>query len=245
MSRPMQTMSLANKIYDNLLAIRQEIPSTVSLIAVSKYATELEINYAYQAGQRDFGESRVLDLARKATYFADKEDIRWHFIGHLQSNKINNLLKIKNLAMIHSIDSFKQLEMLLGKAASFDGKALAYFLQANTSEEKEKFGMDSLNEIFQCVKLAQEYASAGHRKFHLTGLMTIGKIRTDDFVKDANSSFAQLVAIRQQIQMRARQELGVDISLKLSMGMSNDYKIAIAHGSDYLRVGSAIFESNA
>ncbi len=226
------------KIKKNIEKLRAEIPSEVVLIAVTKYQTEQEISSAYQAGLLDFGEARVADLAKKSLYFEKYSDIRWHFIGHLQSNKISALLKVKNLVMIHSIDSLKLLQALFAKENYFEGDSLSYFLQVNSSDEEEKFGMNSIEDIYQCIELGLKTNS----KFRLHGLMTIGKIRTDNFQEDAVTCFSKLRNIKKTVEERVEKEQKITLDLKLSMGMSSDYKIAIEEGSDFVRIGTAIFE---
>lgn len=219
-------MSRAEKIKERILQLQKEMGSS-TLIAVSKYYPTEDIILAYEAGQREFGESRVQDLLKKSEELIDRE-INWHFIGHLQSNKINNLLKVNNLKYIHSIDSIKLLQELYKKEERFAGESLGFFLQVNTSDESEKSGFTdeaSLVEAFQIIKQHSE------SKFYFCGLMTIGRIRTDDFERDAINCFSQLRSLRDSI----------DESLKLSMGMSSDYQMAIEHGSDFVRVGSGIF----
>lgn len=154
-------------------------------------------------------------------------EIRWHFIGSLQSNKINNLLKVPNLVSIHSIDSIKLLNKLLNK--KIDTK-VGVFLQVNTSGEMEKSGFEDFSQLQSAVE------SMKSECFYLQGLMTIGKIRTDNFENDAKACFLRLNEYKDR--------LNID-NLELSMGMSSDYKIAIAMGSNWIRIGSGIFGSRS
>jgi len=210
------------------------------LVAVTKYSPVEDLFLAYKIGHRDFGENRVKDLESKAQAFFEKgfHDVRWHFIGNLQSNKLNQLLKIKNLCSIHSIDSFKLLEKLYEKAPQFlEGRSLSFFLQVKTSDEDEKSGFNPKDEVYQALRFIEE---RGKQQTFLDflGFMTMGKVRTDNFEEDAAECFQCLAKLRDSTLN--------DFSfggLKLSMGMSRDYKIALAHGSDFVRVGSALFSS--
>jgi pyridoxal phosphate enzyme (YggS family) len=211
-------------ISDQLQKINNTLKPTTKLIAVSKTKPEAMIREAYACGQRDFGENKVQDLLEKSENLSDLTGIRWHFIGSLQTNKINNLLKVKNLVSIHSIDSLKLLQKLLSK--SIESK-LGIFLQVNTSGESEKSGFSKLSELQACHSI---FKDSGH--FYLQGLMTIGKIRTDEFEADAKSCFDQLAQLKEQLD---------EENLELSMGMSADYLIAQDCGSSWIRVGSQVF----
>ena len=148
--------------------------------------------------------------------------MRWHFIGSLQSNKINQLLLVKNLVSIHSIDRLSLLTKLLKKEIK---NPIGLFLQVNTSGEKEISGFVDIDDICAAVDLIK-----GQDKFYFQGFMTIGKIRTDNFEQDARSCFQKL------------RELKVDFpEAELSMGMSSDYLIAKEFETDWVRVGSSIF----
>lgn len=204
-----------------------------SLLAVSKTKPTSAIIEAYESGQRHFGENKVRELLDKSLELKDIcPDIKWHFIGHLQSNKINMLLKVHNLVSIHSIDSIKLLNKLLSKQID---KNIGVFLQLNTSDEEEKSGFDISNkdEVHQAIKLFNDDLS-----FKFQGLMTIGKIRTDNFEEDAKVCFTSLANLKTDICKVFNIE-----NLELSMGMSSDYPIALKLGSNWVRVGSTIFGS--
>ena len=210
------------------------------LVAVTKYSPLEDLFLAYEIGHRNFGENRVKDLEVKAKAFHDKgfHDVRWHFIGNLQSNKLNQLLKIKNLYSIHSVDSLKLLEKLYEKAPQFlKDRDLLFFLQVKTSNEEEKSGFNSKDEVYKALNFIKE-REIEKSFLSFQGFMTMGKVRTDHFEQDAAKSFQSLVNLRDSVLN--------DFSfkkIKLSMGMSQDYKIALAHGSDFVRVGSALFSS--
>jgi pyridoxal phosphate enzyme (YggS family) len=204
-----------------------------SLLAVSKTKPASDIQIAYVCGQRDFGENKVQELLDKSLELkVTCPDIRWHFIGGLQSNKINMLLKTQNLVSIHSIDSIKLLNKLLSKNID---KKIGIFLQINTSGEEEKGGFATTDkkEIFDAVELIRE-----HSHFYLQGLMTIGKIRTENFEEDAALCFNELVDLKADISQKFKLN-----EIELSMGMSSDYPIALKLGTNWVRIGSNIFGS--
>lgn len=203
--------------------VKSKIPKTAKLLCVSKNQSLASIEELYNLGQRDFGENKVQELALKAQSLTHLTEIRWHFIGHLQSNKINQLLEINNLFFIHSLDRMSLLEKILTKKPV---NTVSLFVQINTSGEKEKGGFETWEQASKAVAMIKKSDS-----FNLAGLMTMGKIRTDDFVKDAHMSFKTLQEMR-------------DIHLpdtELSMGMSNDFEIALEYGANWVRVGSKIF----
>ncbi|OQR83979.1 proline synthetase co-transcribed bacterial protein [Achlya hypogyna] len=199
-----------------------------TLVAVSKTKPVADIEEAYSQDQRHFGENYIQELVEKAPLCPT--DIQWHFIGHLQSNKVKALVTgVPNLYMVESVDSVKlanKLDSAWGQQGS--GRRLPVLVQVNTSGEVQKSGVAPED----CVALAQHIASScTHLKF--SGLMTIG--RFDDETDDC---FVKLVACRKAVGAA----LGVDEkTLELSMGMSDDFQSAIAHGSTHVRVGSTIF----
>jgi pyridoxal phosphate enzyme (YggS family) len=204
-----------------------------SLLAVSKTKPASDIQTAYECNQRDFGENKVQELLDKSLELKEScPDIKWHFIGGLQSNKINMLLKTENLVSIHSIDSIKLLNKLISKNID---KNIGIFLQVNTSREQEKggFAISNKEEIFEAVKLLREQTH-----FFLQGLMTIGKIRTENFEEDAIICFQELADLKSDICKSFDLE-----TLELSMGMSSDYPMALKLGTNWVRIGSNIFGS--
>ena len=215
------------RIQENLKHLREELPPGVTLIAVSKTFSFSHIRAAHDAGQRHFGENKVQELEGKAQAArAEGMDIHWHFIGRLQSNKFKKLLAIPGLVAIHSIGSIKQV-VQLKKFATEQGPAVKIFLQVNTGQEREKAGLTCLEDL----QLAMGHWEGLSHRFPLVGLMTMGAIRAHDFSQEASRCFGHLRAIQEQLGPH----------LKLSMGMSQDYQIALDHGTDYIRVGSKIF----
>ncbi len=206
-----------------------------TLIHVTKTRPISDIEVAYDLGIRDFGENRVDELKEKSEHFSNMgiQDIRWHFIGKLQSNKINRLLRTPGLYAIHSIDSLKLLRNLFERKDNLSTDELLFFVQVNTSEEEEKSGVSSWDEL---ASLANFYSGQEASRLVWHGLMTMSKLRTDDFEADARSCFSGLVSFKDR--------LAKDFDLKdlrLSMGMSNDFKMALEYDTDYLRLGSLIY----
>ncbi|MDD4974184.1 MAG: YggS family pyridoxal phosphate-dependent enzyme [Bacteriovorax sp.] len=226
------------EIAKNLAAIKKDL-KTAHLIAVTKYSPVEDVIAAYQAHHYDFGENRVQDLKEKADTFVKENlnKVRWHFIGHLQSNKVRELYKIPNLYAIHSVDSLSLLEELIKYENDFLGLELKIFFQVNTSHETEKSGFETAEELNRAIDLLM---SRGNSKLKFYGLMTMGTIRTTEFEAEAMRCFRDLNLIARNLEKAH----GLKEKLKLSMGMSQDYKLAIEAGSDFIRVGSAIFKSH-
>ena len=198
-------------IADNLKQVLAELPQGVRLVAVSKFHPNEAIEEAYQAGQRIFGESKVQEMTAK--YESLPKDIEWHFIGHLQSNKIKYM--IPYVAMIHGIDTYKLLAEV-NKQAGKAGRTVNCLLQIHVAQEETKFGF-SPEECREMLD-AGEWKALAHVR--ICGLMGMAS-NTDD-VKE--NWFADS-----------------DVFRELSMGMSHDYHEAIASGSTLVRVGSKIF----
>jgi len=204
------------------------------LIAVSKRSPFSDIEALYDLGHRDFAENRVDELLEKATLAKDYhlEDIRFHFIGSLQSKKVAKLLTVPYLKSIHSVTNVKLLNVLLNKK-HIDENNIDLFLQVNTSDEAEKGGFSDWDELAKATNHLLEHIDGF---FNFKGLMTMSRIRTDNFDDDARKCFKQLSKIKNQL------EADFDIqNLELSMGMTSDYLIATEEGSHYLRLGSKIF----
>jgi pyridoxal phosphate enzyme (YggS family) len=220
-------------IAQRLKEIHKELEQA-TLVAVTKYSPVEDVVMAYEVGQYDFGENRVSDLKEKAIYFEEHQlnNVRWHFIGHLQTNKVKDLLKIPPLHAIHSVDSMKLLHELIKHQAVYEGEKINIFLQFNTSHETEKSGFLSADELYEAINLINT-----ENKFHFMGLMTMGTIRTETIEDEARRCFSDLFSLKNQIEKNFHLD-----NLKLSMGMSGDYQIAIKAGSDFVRIGSKIFK---
>jgi pyridoxal phosphate enzyme (YggS family) len=205
------------------------------LVAVSKNTDSESIRFAFEEGQVDFGENRIEALEEKSSDLLDLE-LNWHFIGKIQSNKINRLFKVPNLKFIHSVDSLKLLENLFKKIDLVGDSKIGFFLQVNTSEENEKSGFSITNydELAAAANLISRHLDSN---LYPLGLMTMGKYRTEHFEEDARLCFKKLCALKKTLNRDF--ELP---PLKLSMGMSQDFSIAIEEGSDFVRIGTSIFK---
>lgn len=223
------------ELEERLNLVKNDLNGAV-LVAVSKYSPVEDVALAYSLGQMDFGENRVADLAAKAGSFQfnQRQNVRWHFIGTLQSNKVKELMKIPNLYAIHSVSSKKLLEEILRRVGEFQGPELNLFFQLNTSKEEEKSGFDTVEEIAEAIEFLLT-----KKKSNLIcrGLMTMGSIREENFEEAAKRSFHELRVARDYLAEKFNLK-----DLKLSMGMSQDYKIALKEGADFVRIGSLIFK---
>lgn len=223
------------ELEERLNLVKNDLNGAV-LVAVSKYSPVEDVALAYSLGHMDFGENRVADLAAKASSFQfnQRQNVRWHFIGTLQSNKVKELMKIPNLWAIHSVSSKKLLEEIIKRAGEFQGVELNLFFQLNTSKEEEKSGFDTVEEIAEAIEFL---LSKKISNLVCSGLMTMGSIREENFEEAAKKSFHELRVARDFLAKKFNLK-----DLKLSMGMSQDYKIALEEGADYVRVGSLIFK---
>lgn len=208
------------------------------LVAVGKLHSSESIVAAYEAGQRHFGENYVNELLEKATnpLILEKcEDIKWHFIGNLQRNKVNKILTAPNLHVIETVDNEKLANALNNswpKLRRNEDSQLNVMVQVNTSQEKEKHGCDAA----QAPALAK-YIIDSCPNLKFIGLMTIGMYGYD-CANGPNPDFISLIKCREMVC----EELGLDVkNVDLSMGMSTDYEQAIELGSTSVRVGTAIF----
>lgn len=203
--------------------------SEITLVAVSKHASVEQIKEAYEAGCRDFGESRIQDALVKIPQLPS--DIHWHFIGTLQSNKINKLAH--HFSLIHAVDSIKLAEQLSRRCMEL-GRVQPILLQVNISQERSKHGF-TLEELIPNV-FGPIFLLKGIK---IEGLMTIAPLNSD--LQEAQKCFHHLRLLQEEL----RGIIGEDQKIPcLSMGMSNDYPAAIAEGATLLRIGSAIFIPN-
>lgn len=207
--------------------IRATLPQGVSLVAVSKFHPAEAVLEAYAAGQRLFGESRAQELTAKAATLP--ADIRWHFIGHLQTNKVKPVVAAASL--IESIDS-ERLLMAVDREAERQGKRMDVLLQVHVAREETKFGF-SPEELLDLIR---RRVFENLKAVHICGLMAMASNTDDtDRVRD---DFMKVAALRDEVMRIAPDLRGFDI---LSMGMSHDYMTAIECGSNMVRVGRAIF----
>jgi len=216
-------------IADNLERIKAELGAEVTLVAVSKYSSDEEVQEAYDAGHRDFGENKAQDVAARKERFP--EDVRWHFIGHLQRNKVKYIAPF--IHTIHSVDSLRLLKEI-NKRAKNENRVIPCLLQMHIAKESSKFGLDrdELNEILSNEQVREFQNVAIH------GLM--GMATNTDKEAVVKSEFEELKGLFDNLKEKDHPLLEVDT---LSMGMSQDYKIAIECGTDMVRIGSAVFKS--
>ena len=214
-------------IAQRLNSIKSTLPKGVELVAVSKFHPVEALQEAYDAGQRIFGESRVQELVEKIP--ALPADICWHFIGHLQTNKLKHL--IGKVSLIESVDSIRLLEMIDDLSAR-QGVVTRVLMQLHVAAEETKFGFapDELIAWFAERKFESLKAT------HICGLM--GMATNTDDAERISDDFKAIAETRRKILEVAPELRGFDI---LSMGMSDDYRLAIAKGSTHVRIGSAIF----
>ncbi|CAF1039211.1 unnamed protein product [Adineta steineri] len=226
---------------DNLKVILQRInelsqinQTSVRLIAISKTKPVEDIIELYHAGQRDFGENYVDELEKKSNdnlILTQCPDICWHFVGHLQSNKVNRMLtRVPNLVCIQTIDSIDLADRLNNNLKQ-QSKTLNILLQINTSNEQQKSGIDQKDflSLYEHIKL-------NCTQLICQGLMTIGSL--DNVNVEDDSDFQVLIRCRKELCEKFNLSIN---DIELSMGMSNDYERAIQVGSTIVRVGSLIF----
>ncbi|KAL4064227.1 hypothetical protein V8B97DRAFT_1876030 [Scleroderma yunnanense] len=238
-----------NELSESVANIRNRVQlasstSAPCLIAVSKYKPATDILACYRLGQRDFGENYVQELVDKAKELPD--DIRWHFIGTLQSNKAKVLASIPNIYAVQTITSTKAATALNKSLPSERTSPLNVMLQVNTSGEDAKSGLAPLSSAkpSELVQLVRHIITECPR-LHLQGLMTIGSLTESLASSDRpNEDFEKLKHTRDLLHgilEGERGRWGVDGRLLLSMGMSSDFEAAIRAGSDVVRVGTGIF----
>ena len=215
-------------VKENLEKIRKTIPSGVLLVAVSKTKPVEDIQEAYDAGQRVFGENHALEMRDKHEVLP--KDIDWHFIGHLQTNKIKYIISFAK--MIHSIDTFNLLQAV-NKEAAKHNVVVDCLLQFHIAEEETKFGLDmgEANEILQ----SDIYKSM--QNVRICGVM--GMATNTDDMNQVRKEFRHLKEIF--TTLKSKYFADCDWFKEISMGMSHDYPIAIEEGSTMVRVGSKIF----
>jgi pyridoxal phosphate enzyme (YggS family) len=205
-------------------------PKQITLVAVSKTKPVSDIQELYELGQRDFGENYVQELAEKQLLLPN--DIRWHFIGHLQSNKVKYIVPFVHL--IHGVDSYKLL-LEIDKQARKVNRVINCLLQVHIALEETKFGFDE-QELLQAMESIHKYKLANElQHIEVTGLMGMASL-TDD-TEQVRKEFKYLKLLFDQCaQLPGHSNLST-----LSMGMSNDYQIAIEESSNMIRIGSLLF----
>lgn len=210
-------------IQDNLIQIEQTIPKHVTLIAVSKTKPISDLEEAYTAGIRDFGENKIQEMCDK--YEALPKDIRWHMIGHVQTNKVKYMAPFVDL--IHGVDSLKLLKEI-NKQAEKNNRVIKVLLQQFIADEETKFGLDE-NEVRQIM--SDEVKD-------LPYVQVVGLMGMASFTDDENKIRNEFRSLKSNFDFLKSTNENISI---LSMGMSGDYKIAIEEGSTMVRIGSSIF----
>lgn len=215
-------------IASNLTNILLTIPDEVKLVAVSKFHPVEDIEEAYRAGQRVFGESRVQELEAKQPLLAD--DIEWHFIGHLQTNKIKFI--VPYIHTIESIDSWKLLKEIDKQASSF-GRIINCLLEVYIAQEDTKYGLT----FDECRTMLKENDWEELTSVRITGVMGMASNTYDE--EQIRKEFYSLKVFFEELKTSSFKDF--DYFREISMGMSHDYMLAIQEGSSIVRIGSAIF----
>jgi PLP dependent protein len=220
---------------DNLKIVKENILNSVNnsgrelneirLIAISKTNPISKIIESLNDGLTDFGENKAVEFRDKSLLIKDK--IIWHFVGHLQTNKVKYV--IDGADFIHSVESFKLLEEI-NKRAKQIGKVQNILFEVNTSKEDSKFGLKNYDELSELALKCSDFSN-----IKPVGLMTMASFTNDE--KSLRNSFSQLREFRDEIGNK------INSIKELSMGMTNDYTIAIEEGATMLRIGTGIFGS--
>lgn len=220
---------MQDTVKKNLLQIQEEIaPYRPNIIAVTKYFDESAIIEAYNAGLRDFAESRVIEASEKINNLPAevKENSRFHFIGHLQTNKVKKALEVFDF--IHSVDSVKLAQKVSEEAGKI-GKVQKVLIQINNADEEQKFGF-AKEEVFE------NFGSIINLKnLEVAGVMNMAPLGAAE--EELAKLFSEIVEIRNNLEDRFNCKLK-----DISMGMSQDYKIAAREGSTMLRIGRKLFK---
>ncbi len=211
-------------IAENLHSIKNTLPKSVTLVAVSKTKPISDLKEAYDAGQRIFGENKIQEMAEKWEQMP--KDIQWHMIGHVQTNKVKFMAPF--VSLIHGVDSLKLLEEI-NKQAQKNKRVIDCLLQIHIAEEETKFGLDEK----ELAKLLASETFQEMKNIRVVGLMGMATFTENQ--SQIRKEFTHLKTIFDQFQIHHPQ---FEI---LSMGMSGDYQLAIACGSTMVRIGSSIF----
>lgn len=223
----MTSSPLSNTITDRIAKVRQQLPETVRLIAVSKQVSVEAIREAYTAGIRDFGESRVQEVAVKQSQLQDLPDITWHLIGHLQTNKAKKALE--HFQWIQSLDSLKLAQTLDRLAVSLSRNPQV-LLQVKLLPDPNKYGW-TIEELFQDLPALNEC-----QNLQIKGLMTIAPLNLSE--QEILTLFQNTRSLAAEIQEKNWSNIQMQ---HLSMGMSDDYHLAVQGGATMVRLGRTLF----
>ncbi|MDU1892558.1 MAG: YggS family pyridoxal phosphate-dependent enzyme [Dysgonomonas sp.] len=215
-------------IAENLHKINSDLPESVKLIAVSKFHPAEAIIEAYQAGQKVFGESRMQEIDKK--HLTLPQDIEWHFIGHLQTNKVKSI--IPYVHTIHSIDSWKLLSEI-EKQATISNRRICCLLEIHIAQEEAKYGLSYKD----CIELLDSSPWRDCQYAYIGGVMGMATYTENE--EQIRAEFKKLKSFFDEVK---ENYFPKDNNFKeVSMGMSGDYKIAVEEGSTMVRIGSSIF----
>tara|TARA_R110002049_G_scaffold76883_5_gene197155 strand:+ start:6546 stop:7214 length:669 start_codon:yes stop_codon:yes gene_type:complete len=215
-------------ITKNLQDIKASLPENVTLVAVSKTKPIADLQEAYDAGQRIFGENKIQEMVDK--FDTLPKDIKWHMIGHLQSNKVKYMAHFVDL--IHGVDKFKTLKEI-NKQAKKHNRVINCLLQARIAKEDTKFGL-SFNEIETILESTELN--------DLENIKIVGFMGMATFTEDQEQLKEEFLLLKNFFDKHKKNTVTANCKLSvLSMGMSGDYKLAIQNGSSMIRVGSSIF----
>lgn len=217
-------------ISDQIKIITETLPDGVELVAVSKFHPVEALKEAYDAGQRIFGESRVQEISQKRLLMPD--DVQWHFIGHLQTNKVRQL--VPYVSLIHSVDSIKLLESINAESARI-GRVVDVLLQLHVAQEETKFGFTCED----CVDLVDKGVLDRLPNVRVCGVMGMAT-NTDDMGK-VREEFKYIKNVFDTLKQRYFADK--PYFKEISMGMSDDFHIAMEEGSTLVRIGTTIFGS--
>ena len=221
------------QVADRIQEVRRELPEGVTLCAVSKYHPIEAVKEAYEAGQRIFGESREQELRLK--WEALPKDIEWHFIGHLQTNKVKYIAPF--VSLIQSVDSERLLDEIQKQAAK-NSRVIDVLLEVHIAQEESKSGFnpDELTDLLASVNIGQRWPNV-----NLKGIMAMATFTEDE--NQIRNEFHRLMTCYRQLLdgPLAQQGITAEQFAIRSFGMSEDYKIAVAEGSNMVRIGSHIF----
>jgi pyridoxal phosphate enzyme (YggS family) len=217
---------MESSIAQNISVFKESIPKEVELIAVSKTKPIEDLQVAYDAGQRHFGENRIQEMAEKAEQLP--EDIKWHMIGHVQGNKIKYMAPFVHL--VHGIDKAKRLKEL-NKEAKKNDRVINCLLQIHIAKEETKFGFSD----DEALEVLKNQPQEKYPNVAIKGLMAMATNTQDEAVVKAEFKGLQQLFVKGQ-EIAGKEQFNV-----LSAGMSGDYKIAIGEGANMIRIGSSIF----
>ena len=213
-------------IYDNLKSILGQLPMDTTLIAVSKTQSENDILNVYKAGHKIFGENKIQEMTKKWENLP--KDIKWHMIGHVQTNKVKYMAKY--VYLIHGVDNMKLINVI-NKQGGIHGRIIECLLQVNISNESNKYGL-SESKLFEILEYLKSNDSI-YKNIRIIGLMGMASFTND--IKLIKTQFKFLQHLFLKIK-----KINSNFTT-LSMGMSNDYLIAIKNGSNMIRIGTKIF----